>query len=103
MCRRGVTMGLVVGSLLVGAVCCLGADDARLPASTVNLLPQAKLSGNLEALNKGLRGRPGDLVYDVQRGAFVQPSEWHEYGVGFGADLGVVAEAKAAWWMAEWP
>jgi hypothetical protein len=103
MNRRGSTLGLVFALLLAGAASCLGAENVRLPASTMNLLPQARLSGNLESLNKGLRGSPGDMVYDVQRGAFVQASQWHEYGVGFGQDLGVVAEEKAAWWMAEWP
>ncbi len=33
---------------------------------------------------------------------FLAPSGWHEYGVGFGADLGVVPEDSPAWWMAEW-
>ena len=32
-----------------------------------------------------------------------QPSDWQEYGVGFGAELGIVAEDKPAFWLAEWP
>ena len=43
------------------------------------------------------------MVYDVARGRFVKESQWHEYGVGFGADLGVVPEDKPAYWLAEWP
>ena len=78
-------------------------DHLRIPASTHNLLLDAKVSGNLESSGKGLRGAPGDVIYDVVNQRFRQPSQWHEYGVGFGEDLGVVPEAKPALWLAEWP
>ena len=82
----------------------LGAAEApRLPASAHNLLVEAKLSGNLEGYNLGMRGARDHVVYDLQRGRFVKESQWHEYGVGFGKSLGIVAEDKPAWWMAEWP
>ena len=77
-------------------------DGLRLPESTHNLLLEAKVSGNLEGYQKGLRGAPGQVVCDLERGRFVIESEWHEYGVGFGADLGLVPEEKPAYWLAEW-
>jgi len=73
----------------------------RVPKQTSNLLLEAKVSGNLESFHKGLRGAPDDLIYDTQGGRFVKVSSWHEYGVGFGADLGVVSEARPAYWLAE--
>ena len=78
-------------------------DGPRLPESTHNLLLEAKVSGNLLGYQKGLRGAPGQVVCDVERGRFLIESQWHEYGVGFGADLGVVPEDKPAYWLAEWP
>ena len=42
------------------------------------------------------------MIYDLENLRFVKPSQWHEYGVGFGQDLGVVPEDKPVWWMAEW-
>ena len=78
-------------------------DQPRIPASTHNLLLDAQVSGNLESFDKGLRGAPGDLIYDVASQRFRQPSQYHEYGVGFDQDLGVVPEAKPAFWLAEWP
>jgi chitodextrinase len=86
---------------LLAGVC--GADETRLPTSTVNLLADAKVSGNLESFEKGLRGKADHVVFDVQRGSFVQASEHHEYGVGFQQKLGIIPEARAAYWMAEWP
>ncbi|MBE0540042.1 MAG: PKD domain-containing protein [Verrucomicrobia bacterium] len=78
-------------------------DQLRIPASTHNLLLDAKVSGNLESFGKGLRGAPADLIYDAVNHRFRQPSQWHEYGVGFDQDLGVVPEAKPAFMLAEWP
>lgn len=63
----------------------------RLSDRVENLLVRAKLSGNLESFNKGLRGAPQELVYDPQQADFVQSSQWHEYGIGYGQDLGVVS------------
>ncbi len=82
-----------------------GASPAavtELPRWGHNLLLDAEISGNLESFGKGLRGRPDDVVYDVDKRCFVHGSAWHEYGVGFAADLGVVPEDHAAYWMAEW-
>ncbi|MFQ6098154.1 MAG: PKD domain-containing protein [Armatimonadota bacterium] len=97
---------LIAISTLTGAfrVTSNDADESvYLPAWTHNLLMDANVSGNLESFNKGLRGAPDHVIYDVQRHEFVRASTWHEYGVGFGEDLGVVPEEKPAFWMAEWP
>jgi len=83
-----------------------GADSVRsatrIPESVHNLLVDAQVSGNLESFNQGLRGAVRDMIFDLRKGAFVRASQWHEYGVGFNADLGVVPEDRPAWWMAEW-
>ncbi len=96
---------LMVGLIAVAAVggAGLAAErPVRLSAKIENLLVRAKLSGNLESFNKGLRGAADHVVYDPQQADFVQPSQWHEYGVGYGEDLGVVPEQRPAWWMAHW-
>ncbi len=67
-----------------------------------NLLVDAKLSGNLESFDAGLRGALDHMIYDTARRRFVTPSTWHEYGIGFDRDLGVVPERRPAWWMAQW-
>jgi chitodextrinase len=77
-------------------------DAARIPETARNLLVEAEVSGNLESFNKGLRGAARDMIFDHQKGAFVRPSQWHEYGIGFNEDLGVVTENRPAWWMAQW-
>jgi len=87
--------------LLVSIQFCL-AVPIRIPASARNLLVEADTSGNLASFQKGLRGAPDHVVYDIQQHTFMKPSQHHEYGVGFGEDLGVVPEGKAAWWMAQW-
>ena len=79
-----------------------GVAGARIPGSAENLLCRAKISSNFASYKKGLRGEPDHMIYDNQRGRFVKKSQYHEYGVGFGEDLGVLAESKPAWWMAEW-
>ena len=43
------------------------------------------------------------MIFDLQQGAFATPSQWHEYGVGFQAQLGIVGEEQPVWWTAEWP
>lgn len=79
------------------------AHTRRIPASTANLLVAAQTSGNLDTFQKGVRGTPNTIIFDPVKNAFAAPSEWHEYGVGFGQDLGIVPEDKAAYWMAQWP
>jgi len=74
----------------------------RIPELAENLLVDAEVSGSLESYKKGLRGAPDHMIYDLQRRRFVKTSQWHEYGVGFQQDLGVVPEDRPAWWMAEW-
>ena len=83
-----------------------GAPDGEIVMKDLivrNLLLDATVSGNIESLDKGLRGAADHMLFDVARGTFARNSPWHEYGVGFGADLGVVAEDRPVWWMAEWP
>lgn len=75
----------------------------RIPEAAHNLLVDAKTSSNLASYDKGLRGQPDHMIYDLQRRNFAQTSQFHEYGVGFGQNLGVVPEDRPAWWMAEWP
>jgi len=79
------------------------AETPALPASVHNLLVEAKVSGDLDGYKLGMRGKADHMVYDLRQRRFVKDSQWHEYGVGFGKDLGVVPEDKPAWWMAEWP
>jgi len=100
--RQGASL-IAMAALAFCAGRSLGAETVRLPASAHNLLVDAKVSGNLESYKKGLRGRADHVVYDLQRRCFVKRSQWHEYGVGFGQDLGVVGENKPAFWLAEWP
>ena len=97
-------MRIDVFCLALSLAAALAAGEApRLPASVHNLLVEAKVSGNLEGYKLGMRGKADHMVYDLRQRRFVRDSQWHEYGVGFGKDLGVVPEAKPAWWMAEWP
>jgi inosine-uridine nucleoside N-ribohydrolase/chitodextrinase len=77
--------------------------SAPISDSTRNLLLDAKVSGNLESFQKGLRGAPDHMIYDTEGKDFRENSQWHEYGVGFQQDLGVIAEDRPAWWMARWP
>ena len=82
-----------------------GAQEARVPSALAwvpNLLVDAEVSASLEGYAKGLRGEADHMIYDTSARAFLKPSQHHEYGVGFGEDLGVVSEEDPAWWMAEW-
>lgn len=91
---------------LAGAFCVQipnACAEVRIPESVHNFLVDAKIRGNLESYGEGLRGEVDHMIYDLQRRRFVKSSQWHEYGVGFGRDLGIVAEDKPAWWVAEWP
>jgi hypothetical protein len=98
--RRVLVFTAVLG--MAGAVRAQ-EPGVRVPASATNLLLRAKITGDLDRYDKGLRGAPDHVVWDPAAGSFTQESQWHEYGVGFGADLGIVPEADPAWWMAEWP
>ncbi|HYG35703.1 MAG TPA: hypothetical protein VEC99_13010, partial [Clostridia bacterium] len=89
-------------SAVPGLTATTPSEPASVPVSTHNLLLEATLSGNLDSYQKGLRGAPDHLIYDVPRGRFAKESEWHEYGVGYNADLGVVSEDKPAYWLAQW-
>ncbi len=99
------TVAVAFALLLTGRTTPLAcaADAIRIPDSTPNLLGEARISGNLDSFGKGRRGRPEHIIFDSQKNVFKTASEWHEYGVGFGEDLGVVPEDKAASWLAEWP
>jgi hypothetical protein len=99
--KRLLILSLI--SVMVAAAGGFAAErSVRLSDRVANLLVRAKMSGNLESFDKGLRGAPQELVYDPQRADFVRSSQWHEYGVGHGQDLGVVSQQRPAWWMAEW-
>jgi len=93
----------VAALVLLCSAVAAATEAPRLPASAHNLLVEAKASGNLEGYKLGMRGKADHMIYDLRQRRFVQDSQWHEYGVGFAKDLGVVPEAKPAWWMAEWP
>ncbi len=91
-----------------------------------NLLLDATRSGNMDSFGVGLRGdgsvaeREANshnyIVYDFQNQVFldfrrttsqvgktlVSKTDFYEYGVKQDADLGVVPENNAAYWMAEW-
>ena len=99
--KRFVRLGLL--PVLASGVGSFAAEtSARLSGSVENLLSRARITGNLESFEKGLRGAPDHMVYDPGRADFVRSSEWHEYGVGYGEDMGIVPEQRPAWWMAEW-
>ena len=81
---------------LAGAFCVQipnACAEVRIPESVHNFLVDAKIRGNLESYGEGLRGEVDHMIYDLQRRRFVKSSQWHEYGVGFGRDLGIVADA----------
>jgi chitodextrinase len=106
--RLGLTIPIataVAFALLAGPAAPLvrAAEAIRIPDFTHNLLGEARISGNLDSFGKGQRGRAEHVIFDFAKGTFKTDSEWHEYGVGFGEDLGVVPEDKPAYWLAEWP
>lgn len=88
-----------------------------------NLLLDATLSGNMDSFNAGLRRfdggdcQPQFLAYDFKKQSFPDITRWihhyhkrmaikadvYAYGVAKDADLGVVPENRAAYWMAQWP
>jgi len=98
------------------------ATNSQIHHREHNLLLDAKLSGNMDSFDKGLRGfdggacQPKFLVYDFKKQDFLgfshwvhhptkklaSKTDWYAYGVKKDADLGVVPENQAAYWMAEW-
>ncbi|MBE0537362.1 MAG: hypothetical protein IH624_16990, partial [Phycisphaerae bacterium] len=96
--------GLLVFCAAVAAMVFSGCawGQSGVSETARNLLLDVQVSGNLASFGKGLRGAPDHMIYDVQKAAFLRSSQWHEYGVGYGADLGVVSESQPAWWMAQW-
>jgi len=94
---------LSVCVLIGGSLANLAWSDARISETARNLLLDARISSNIESLDRGLRGGPDHMIFDLQQGAFATPSQWHEYGVGFQAQLGIVGEEHPVWWMAQWP
>lgn len=102
MHRRMAQLSMILCVVTVTASAQDRSPDSRIPRSGHNLLLDARVSGNLPSFKKGLRGVPEHVIYDLDRRRFLKPTKWHEYGVGYGQNLGVVAEDKAAYWMAEW-
>ncbi|MHC4109777.1 MAG: PKD domain-containing protein [Planctomycetota bacterium] len=92
----------IKATVLLMLIITVNSGAVRIPESVQNLLLEAKVSGNLESFEKGLRGAVDHMIYDNQTGRFVKESQWHEYGVGFEEDLGIVAEDDGAWWIAQW-
>lgn len=88
---------------LLATVSAPAQEPKRVPPWAHNALIDGKVSGNMETYDKGLRGKPGHVIYDVAQGKFMEKSSWHEYGIGAGQSLGIVSEAAPVWWMAEWP
>ncbi|MHC4326181.1 MAG: PKD domain-containing protein, partial [Planctomycetota bacterium] len=95
-------MNSVKATVLLILIMTINSEAVRIPESAHNLLLEANLSGNLDSFGKGLRGTADHIVYDNQTKEFMKESQFHEYGVGFGENLGIVAEDEAAWWMARW-
>ena len=80
-----------------------GADLKKRPFTKCrNLLNDAELTSNLPSFDAEIRGRLQHMIYDTLKDQFLAESPWHEYGVGYGQELGVVPEDKAAWWRAQW-
>jgi len=73
-----------------------------LPSSAHNLLADAKITTNVSQFDAGKRGEPRDPIFLPKSGKFVRDSQWHEIGVGSGADLGVLSEEQAVTWTAKW-
>ena len=71
------------------------------PDSQVNLalLPSATLSGN--AGNNG-RGAPSHILYDPAKNDYHVRTQWNEYGVAHGANLGTASEQNAFCWTVSW-
>ena len=81
--------------------CSLGGLPDNLPDDNSNLalLPEATLYGT--AING--RGNPEDILYDPSINAYHVVTNWNEYGVNFGEDLGTVGIDDGFKWQVNWP
>ena len=62
--------------VMVTAVAAAGfaADrPLRLKPGVENVFVRARVSGNLEAFDKGIRGAADHMIFDMQRGEFLKP------------------------------
>ncbi|MEW4566149.1 PVC-type heme-binding CxxCH protein [Bremerella sp. JC770] len=73
-----------------------------LPSTTHNLLTDAKVATNVAQFDAGQRGSDRDPIFVPKSGKFEHGSQWHEIGVGSGAELGVLSEEQAVTWTATW-
>ncbi len=73
-----------------------------LPSNAYNLLVDAKISTNIPQQDAGQRGEMRDPIFNPKTGKFVRDSQWHEIGVGSGAELGILSEEQAITWTASW-
>ncbi len=96
-----MTTGLLITTLLSAQAGF--AAGMTYPDGVQNLLVSAKLSSNIPSMAKSVRGGINHMIFDPRQDAFVSHSAFHEYGVGFEENLGVVPENASVWWMAEWP
>ena len=63
------------------------------------LLANAVVSGSVT----GGGGVPRDILYDPVAKAYATASNWAEYGVSYGQNLGLANEWQAFWWQVAWP
>ncbi len=73
-----------------------------LPRSAENLFMQAQVSTNVSQFSAGKRGEPKDVIFAPGQNRFAHKSQWHEVGVGMGAELGVLTEENGVIWEAKW-
>ncbi len=64
------------------------------------LAPDAQLSGSV-ADGAG-RGTPQSILYDPATEEYHIRTQWNEYGVAHGQDLGLLAEENPFFWQASW-
>lgn len=93
--------GDLAAELIPGAES-IDVSRLKLPASLTNQLATAQLASNATELGKGARGAAADLVYLPQNNGWLHNSQWHEVGVGGGADLGIVSEDDPVFYQALW-
>mgnify|MGYP003643957460 CR=1 FL=1 len=96
--RWGVAIALILGGIPFTAM----AEPLRVPSWAHNHFLDGKVRGNIKSYDKGVRGKPDHVVYNVEEGAFQRLSSWHEYGIDAGSDLGIVSEDQPVWWRSEW-
>ncbi|RCS46137.1 dehydrogenase [Bremerella cremea] len=90
------TTELISGAGLVSPEKIVLSEDAQ------NLLSTAQISTNVDHFAAGKRGQPSDLIYLPESQKFLSNSQWHEIGVGGGADLGVLTQENGVTWTATW-